>query len=40
MDAGEEAMAVEFINKVRAEIHGLPPNVEPRKHLIKSIEED
>ena len=31
MDAEEEAVAVEFINKVRREIHHLPGNVRPRK---------
>jgi hypothetical protein len=40
MDAGEEAIAVDFINKVRVEIHDLPGNVRPRKQLIESIEED
>jgi hypothetical protein len=40
MDAEEEAIAVEFINKVRAEVHGLPGSTRPRKHFIKSIEED
>jgi hypothetical protein len=40
MDAGEEAIAVDFINKVRVEVHDLPGNVRPRKQLIESIEED
>jgi hypothetical protein len=40
MDAEEEAIAVKFINKVRVEVHGLPGSIRPRKHLIKSIEED
>jgi hypothetical protein len=40
MDAGEEAIAVDFINKVRVEIHDLPGNVRPRKQLIESTEED
>jgi hypothetical protein len=40
MDAGEEAIAVDFINKVRVEVHNLPGNVRPRKQLIESIEED
>jgi hypothetical protein len=40
MDAGEEAIAVDFINKVRVEIHHLPGNVRPRKRLIESTEED
>jgi hypothetical protein len=31
MDAGEEAIAVNFINKVRVEVHDLPGNVRPRK---------
>lgn len=40
MDAEEEAIAVKFINKVRVDVHGLPGSIQPRKHLIKSIEED
>lgn len=40
MDAGEEAIAVDFINKVRVEVHDLPGNVRPRKQLIESTEED
>jgi hypothetical protein len=40
MDPGEEAVAVEFINKVRVEVHDLPGNVEQRKQLIKSVEKD
>jgi hypothetical protein len=38
MDVGEEAVAVDFINKVRVEVHDLPGNVRPRKQLIESIE--
>jgi hypothetical protein len=40
IDAEEEAIAVDFINKVRVEVHDLPGNVRPRKQLIESIEED
>lgn len=39
MDAGEEAIAVDFINKVRVEVHDLLGNVRPRKQLIESIED-
>jgi hypothetical protein len=40
MDAGEEAIAVQFINKVRVEVHNLPGNVRQRKQLIDSVEKD
>jgi hypothetical protein len=40
MDAGEETIAVQFINKVRVEVHNLPGNVRQRKQLIDSVEKD
>jgi len=38
LDSEEEAVVVEFINKVRRDIHGLPGNVLPRKRIYQSIE--
>lgn len=38
LDLEEEQIAVEFINKVRTEIHGLPGKVRVRMRLIPSIE--